>query len=85
MSVDKVPMPKNVQTQPSEDKLRNEVVRLVLDFRMNYVEGHLEQLKRDILRHADDNDKMMALMEEYKNMQIIRNNLARHLGSNIVL
>ena len=52
---------------------------------MNYVEGHLEQLKRDILRHADDNDKMMALMEEYKNMQIIRNNLARHLGSNIVL
>lgn len=85
MSVDKVPMPKNVQTQPSEDKLRNEVVRLVLDFRMNYVEGRLEQLKRDILRHADDNDKMMALMEEYKNMQIIRNNLARHLGSNIVL
>lgn len=60
------------------------MLRLVLEFRMNYVEHHLVELKQQILASANNPEQMMAVMKEYKDMQTIRNAMAKQLGSNIL-
>ena len=52
---------------------------------MDYVEQRLKDLKRQIASAAADRQRMMALMQEFKQMQEVRNNLAKQLGSNIII
>lgn len=68
-----------------EDTLRNQVEHLILDFRMDYVEQHLKDLQREITLSANDTEKVMRLMAEYKDMQVIRNEIAKELGNDIVM
>ena len=51
---------------------------------MDYVEQHLKELQREINLAMGDTAKMMKLMAEYKDMQVIRNEIAKELGSYIV-
>ena len=55
----------------------------MLDFRMEYVEKHLRELKQQIAKASADN--LMPLMTEYKEMTAIRNALAKQLGNNIIV
>lgn len=65
--------------------LRNQTVHLLLDFRMDYVEQHLKDLQAQMARVAGDMERLRHLMEEYRDMQGIRNKLARQLGNNIIV
>lgn len=65
--------------------LRNQTNHLLLDFRMDYVEHHLKELQDQIKRATTDMARLQKLMEEYRDMQDIRNKLARQLGSNIII
>ena len=51
---------------------------------MDYVEQRLRDLKQQIAAAAD-RQRMMELMQEFKQMQEIRNSLAKQLGSNIII
>ena len=72
-------------SKSDEDTLRNQVEHLILDFRMDYVEQHLKDLQREITLSANDTEKVMRLMAEYKDMQVIRNEIAKELGNDIVM
>ena len=61
-----------------------QTTHLLLDFRMDYVEQRLRDLKQQIAAAAD-RQRMMELMQEFKQMQEIRNSLAKQLGSNIII
>ena len=76
---------KSLQVRRDEDTLRNQVEHLILDFRMAYVEQHLKDLQREINLAVGDTDKMMKLMAEYKDMQVIRNAIAKELGNDIII
>jgi len=52
---------------------------------MAYVEQHLKDLQREINLAVGDTDKMMKLMAEYKDMQVIRNAIAKELGNDIII
>ncbi len=67
------------------DTLREQTEHLLLDFRMRYVEKHLKELKAQMLKVAGDMGKLRELMEEFKDMQQIRNVLAKKLGNNIFI
>lgn len=67
------------------DTLRGQTEHLLLDFRMNYVEKHLKELQAQMMKVAGDMDKLKKLMEEFKDMQQIRNLLAKKLGNNIFI
>ncbi len=67
------------------DTLREQTEHLLLDFRMRYVEKHLKELKAQMLKVAGDMCKLRELMEEFKDMQQIRNVLAKKLGNNIFI
>ena len=84
MAIDHFQLSKSLQVRHDEDTLRNQVEHLILDFRMAYVEQHLKELQREITLAANDTERMMKLMAEYKDMQVIRNEIAKELGSYIV-
>ena len=67
------------------DALRGQTEHLLLDFRMSYVEKHLKELQAQMMKVAGDMDKLKKLMEEFKDMQQIRNLLAKKLGNNIFI
>ena len=84
MAIDHFQLSKSLQVRSDEDTLRNQVEHLILDFRMAYVEQHLKDLQREISLAANDTERVMKLMAEYKDMQVIRNEIAKELGSYIV-
>ena len=85
MAIERFQLSKSLQVKRDEDTLRNQVEHLILDFRMDYVERRLKELQREISLAAGDTGKMMELMAEYKDMQVIRNAIAKELGSDIIM
>ena len=85
MVIDHFQLSRSLQVKNDEDTLRNKVIHLILDFRMDYVEQHLKDLQREISLAVGDTDKMMKLMAEYKDMQVIRNSIAHELGNDIII
>ena len=83
LSVDQVQLSKSLQLSKDDDGLREQVIHLILDFRMDYVEEHLKELKAKF-RNTADVTEQMDIMQEIKDMQEIRNALAKRLGKNIV-
>ena len=68
-----------------QEALRNQTEHLLLDFRMDYVEHHLKDLMEQIKQAAADTERLKKLMEDYRDMQDIRNKLAKQLGNNIIV
>ena len=85
MAIERFQLSKSLQVKRDEDTLRNQVEHLILDFRMDYVDKKLKELQREISLAVGDTDRMMKLMAEYKDMQVIRNAIAKELGSDIVI
>lgn len=84
MAMERFHLGKALQAEPTEGQLCEQVKHLVLDFRMDYVENKLKALQRDISLAVNDNPRMMQLLSEYKDMQTLRNAIARELGSQII-
>ncbi len=84
MSLDEVLLSKSLQMETDEDKLKNKVLHLLLDFRLNYAETRLEELKRQLSLANGDMEKTMEIMKEIQTMQAFRNKIAKEIGSNII-
>ena len=67
------------------EALRMQVDHLLTDIRMDYVERHLKELQVQMAQAASDMEKLKVLMADYRDMQAMRNQLARKLGSNIIV
>ena len=67
------------------EALRMQVDHLLTDIRMDYVERHLKELQVQMAQAASDMEKLKVLMADYRDMQNMRNRLARKLGSNIIV
>lgn len=80
---------KNADELRAEEENRIEAMRqqtehLLNDFRMDYLEQRLRDLKRDISLAVNDPERLQQLMEEYKTTHELRSQLARLLGNNII-
>lgn len=84
MIIDPVQLSRSLSVRQDEDTLRNKVVHLVLDFRMDYVEKHMRELQKNIILASGDAGKTLKLMQEFRDMQKIRNAIAKELGSDII-
>ena len=85
MAADRFQLSKSMQVNEDEDSLRNRVVHMVLDFRMDYVKMRLNQLRQEMALAASDMEKLMPLMKEYKDVQNLRNRIAKELGNEIIV
>ena len=66
------------------EALRQQTEHLLNDFRMDYLEQRLRDLKRGISLAVNDPERLQQLMEEYKTAHELRSQLARLLGNNII-
>lgn len=76
---------KRRREEGEREALLSQTTHLLLDFRMDYVEQHLKELQQQIAASARDFNALRGLMQEFKDMQEIRNNLAKQLGSNVIV
>ena len=87
LSMDNYQLSDNLKIKESEERLRELVTHLVLDFRLSYVKTQLKQLQdqlKQALAVGMSTEEMFQLMQKIKEMQTLRNALATQLGSDIV-
>lgn len=73
-----------VEEENRIEALRQQTEHLLNDFRMDYLEQRLRDLKRDISLAVNDPERLQQLMEKYKTAHELRSQLARLLGNNII-
>lgn len=73
-----------VEEENRIEALRQQTEHLLNDFRMDYLEQRLRDLKRDISLAVNDPERLQQLMEEYKTAHELRSQLARLLGNNLI-
>ena len=84
LAIDTHQLGKNFQVKEREGSLRQHVLHLVLDLRMDIVENRLKELKAEMRQVGNDMERIKALMEEFKDTQELRNALAQQLGNDVV-
>ena len=70
--------------QEREGSLRQRVEHIVLDYRREIIEASMKDLQQQIRQAAGNNEKIIELMKQLKEMQEIRNTIAKKLGTEIV-
>ena len=70
--------------QEREGSLRQRVEHIVLDYRREIIEASMKDLQQQIRQAAGNNEKIIELMTQLKEMQEIRNTIAKKLGTEIV-
>ena len=85
MTEERFKLSESQQTKNDDNSLRNRIEHLLLDFRMEYVEQHLKELKKQIAQSSSDSENLLQLMADFKDMTEMRNALARQLGNNIIV
>ena len=69
----------------TEEQLRQRINHLILDFRMDIVNQHLKDLQRQLKEAKNDMSRIKEIMPDYQETQKRRNELARQLGSDVIV
>ena len=84
LAVDRHQLGGRFAVEPREGALRQRVVHLVMDLRMDLVSQRLKQIQLAMRQASNDMDHVMKLMQEYKETQELRDALAKKLGSDVM-
>ena len=85
LAIDRHQLGKGFQLKDREGGLRQHVLHLVLDLRMDIIDKRLKEIQAEIRQVGSDMERAKALMEECKDMQELRNALAKQLGNDVVV
>ena len=85
LAIDRHQLGRGFQVKEREGSLRQHVLHLVLDLRMDIVDKRLKEIQKEIRQIQGDLERVKELMEEFKDMQELRNALARQLGNDVVV
>ena len=84
LAIDRHQLGKGFELKEREGGLRQHVLHLVLDLRMDIVEKRLKEIQRELKEVGMDKEQMMKLLEEFKDTQQLRDALAKQLGNDII-
>ena len=84
LAIDRHQLGPGFQVKEREDGLRQRVLHLVLDFRMDIIEKKLKEIKLQLKSVGSDMERMRQLLGEFKETQEIRDALARKLGNDVI-
>ena len=84
LSVDRFQLAESLQVKETEQTLRDRVLHLVADFRLDYVSSRLKELNVQLLQ-TKDSGEMQQIMGEIMKIQNLRNELAKKIGTNILV
>ena len=84
LGIDSHQLSKSFEMQHSEQSLRQRIIHLVLNFRMDIVQARLKDIQRQLKAVGRDMARMKELMQDYQQTQELRNALARQLGRDVI-
>ena len=84
LAIDRHQLGKGFQLKEREGGLRQHVLHLVLDLRLDIVIKRLKDIQAQLKQVGSDPKKIKDLLEEYKNTQQLRDALAKQLGNDIM-
>ncbi|MBR5657461.1 MAG: DNA primase [Prevotella sp.] len=85
LTQDQFHLPDTQQPQLDIETLQQQAMHLVLDFRMDYLDKRLKEIKREITNVQNSAERTRELMTEFMEKSEMRNALAKKVGSNIIL
>jgi len=85
MSTDRFHLSEKQQVKEDAESLRNRMLHLLLEFRMEYIVQRIKELQREIAASGNNPERQKELMAEYMDKSQLRNALAKKLGKNIFL
>ena len=84
LAIDRHQLGKGFQLKEREGSLRQHVLHLVLDLRLDIVEKRLKDIQAQLKQAGSDMARVRELLEEYRDTQQLRDALAKQLGNDIV-
>ena len=84
LAIDRHQLGKGFQLKEREGGLKQHVLHLVLDLRLDIIEQRMKEVQQQLRQVGNDMERANALLEEYKKTQLIRDALARQLGKGVV-
>ena len=84
LAIDRHQLGKGFQLKERENGLRQNVIHLVLDLRLDIIEKRLKEIQAQLKEAGNDTEKVMALLTELKDTQQIRDAIAKQLGNDLV-
>jgi len=85
LAIDRHQLGKGFQVKAREFGLRQHVLHLILDLRMDIVEKRMKDIKAELKNAGSDMDRIKELLSEYKDTQELRDALAKQLGNDLVV
>ena len=84
LAIDRHQLSPGFQPKEREGGLRQRVLHLVLDLRMDIVEQRLKEIQKQLKTVGSDMERMKELLEEFRDTQQIRDTLAKQLGNDVM-
>jgi DNA primase len=85
LGIDTHQLSRSFVLKDNEEQLRQRVNHLILDFRMDIVNQHMKDLQRQLKEAGSDLERIKEIMPDYQETQKRRNELARQLGSDVII
>ncbi len=85
LGIDRHQLSKSFEIKENSKGLRQRVVHLIMDFRMDIVKQHLKDLQKQLKESNGDMERIKELMKQYKDTQDLRDMLAKKLGSDVIV
>lgn len=85
LAVDRHLLGKRFEMEQTENSLRQRVLHLTMDFRLDIVEARLKEIQQQLRMASDDVERMMKLLKEHKETKELRDALAKRLGSDLLV
>ena len=84
LAIDRHQLTPGFQPKEREGGLRQRVLHLVLDLRMDIIEQRLKEIQVQLKTVGSDMERMKQLLEEFRDTQKIRDALAKKLGNDVI-
>ena len=84
LAIDRHQLGKGFQLKEREGGLKQHVLHLVLDLRLDIIEQQMKDIQKQLKAAGTDMEKVKPLMAEFSRIQDLRNAVARQLGNNLV-
>jgi len=85
LAIDRHQLGRRFIIEPREGSLRQRVLHLVMDYRLDIVETRLKEIQQQLQKVGTNMEQMLKLLQEHKETKEIRDMLAKRLGSDLIV
>ncbi|MCR5270193.1 MAG: DNA primase [Prevotella sp.] len=85
LAIDRHQLGGRFSIEDDEQNLRQRVLHLIMDYRMNIMENKLKEINQQLKQVNGDMQRTMELLKEHVKIKELRDALAKNLGSDLIL